>query len=436
MKNEDTLYWLWLSQKCGVASKYFNILMEKYQNPFDIYLLEEDEIAQFKRLPEAVRDKLCQKDLDYCYEIMRFCKQERIDIITYGDNRYPARLKDLIDPPVLLYCRGHFPDFNSRLCLGVVGTRKMSEYGKQSAYKIAYELGAAGILTVSGMARGIDGVSACGALEAGGQTVAVLGSGVDVVYPKEHKALMNAIIRHGAVISEYPPKEPPHGYNFPKRNRIISGLCQGSLVVEAPFGSGAMITSKDAIAQGREVFAIPGKISDTNAEGPNELIKNGAFPVLSANDILKHYEFIWGDDYDLKRLERAKKHMTPADEALRKCEMFYAIDMSDEAEPVLEQRSRRTRRAKDTQDTAKAPLPATDAEKEKQSEAPESVSPTVEGLDPITRRIYDSIPLDKAISPDALMGDGLGASDIITALTLLEIYGLISSLPGGLYIRK
>ena len=439
MKNEDTLYWLWLSQKCGVASKYFNLLMEKYQNPFDIYLLEEYEIAQFKLLPEALRDKLCEKDLEGCYEIMKFCKQERIDIITYGDNRYPVRLKDLRDPPILLYCRGHFPDFNSRLCIGIVGTRKMSEYGKQSAYKMAYEIGGAGILTVSGMALGIDGVSACGALEAGGSTVAVLGCGVDVVYPKAHRELMDSIIRHGAVISEYPPKEAPHGYNFPKRNRIISGLCQGVLVVEASVGSGALITAKDAIAQGREVFAIPGKISDPGAEGPNELIKSGAFPVLGASDILKHYEFIWGEDYDLKKLERVKKRMPAANKSLERYGMLYATETAEEAEPIFELKSRKKKTEAGISAAAAAQErveSCAEPAAEKTEAASESISPIVEGLDTLTRSIYESIPIDRAISPDALIREGLSTSDIITALTLMEIYGLISSLPGGLYIRK
>lgn len=435
MKNEDTLYWLWLSQKCGIASKYFNILMEKYQNPFDIYLLEEDEIAQFKLLPAALRDKLCEKGLDECYEIMRYCKQERIDVITYGDNRYPARLKELRDPPVVLYSRGHFPDFNSRLCIGIVGTRRMSEYGKQSAYQTAYELGGADVLTVSGMALGIDGVSACGAIDAGGTTVAVLGCGVDVVYPKAHTELMDSIVRHGAVISEYPPKEAPHSYNFPKRNRIISGLCQGVLVVEASVGSGALITAKAAIAQGREVFAIPGKISDPGAEGPNDLIKNGAFPVLSARDIFSHYEFLYGDEIDQKRLEKAKRRMPTADEALKKHRLLYATEIVGEDEPIFEVKTAKRKRADESEAPKNESAVAPTAEKREQ-EHTDSTSATVAGLDPVTRGIYESVPLDRAISPDALIGNGLSTSDVVTALTLLEIYGLISSLPGGLYIRK
>jgi predicted Rossmann fold nucleotide-binding protein DprA/Smf involved in DNA uptake len=211
------------------------------------------------------------------------------------------------------------------------------------------------------------------------------------------------------------------------------------LIVEASVGSGALITANDAIAQGREVFAVPGKISDAGAEGPNGLIKNGAFPVHSAKDILTHYEFIYGDDFDLSRLEKAKRKMPSANDALVKHGLFYATETVSEEEPVFEvKRSRRATAqtgvsAEASADTPSAPVSNAESKRE---EASESASAIVEGLDPVTRGIYESVPLDKAISPDALIGNGLTTSDIITALTLLEIYGLISSLPGGLYIRK
>ena len=432
MKNEDVLYWIWLAEKCGAASKYFNLLMEKYENPFDIYLLEENEIEQFEGLSKKLKKRLCEKDLNFCYELLRHCKQEHIDIITYADKRYPARLRELREPPIVLYCKGHFPDFNSRLCVGIVGTRKMSEYGKQSAYKIAYELGAADVLTVSGMAKGIDGVSACGALAAGGETVAVLGCGLDTVYPKEHKTLMGEIARHGAVISEYPPKEPPYGYNFPKRNRIISGLCQSVLVVEASVGSGALITAEDAVAQGREVFAVPGKISDAGAEGPNDLIKNGAIPAHSARDILKHYEFLYGDQYDVKRLEKARRSGMNADRAMERYGLLYAVEDLPQDEKFLEERPAR----KEEKQEKAEKIPVTPNPTAPTLPSEERATAMAEGLDSLTKRIYDSIPPDRAISADSVLGEGITTSDAITALTMLEIYGLISSLPGGMYIRK
>jgi DNA protecting protein DprA len=299
----------------------------------------------------------------------------------------------------------------------------MSEYGKQSAYKIAYELSAAGVLTVSGKAKGIDGVAACGALAAGGETVAVLGCGIDRVYPSEHKKLMSEIVRHGAVITEYPPKEAPHGYNFPKRNRIISGLCQGVLVVEAPIGSGALITAREAIAQGRELFALPGNIDDVGAQGPNELIKDGAYTVLSSADVLEHYSFLYGDTYDEKALVGARRKAVLAEAALKKYGISYASEVKRRYDdiPVAAEESPKAEKAEE----AKAPV----AE-------PESNQELLAGLDTVTRKVFESLPVDKAVSADSVVGDGISTAEAITSLTMLELQGLVSSLPGGLYIRK
>ena len=285
------------------------------------------------------------------------------------------------------------------------------------------------------MALGVDGVSACGALAAGGETVAVLGCGLDTVYPKNHKTLMDEIVRHGAVISEYPPKEPPHSYNFPKRNRIISGLCQGVLVVEAAAGSGALITAKEAIAQGREVFAIPGKISDAGAEGPNELIRSGAYTALSAQDILKHYELVYGEDYDKDKMARAKKRAVSADTALERYGLTYAVGGEEISEDRVFEVRRSKKKVAEPVITVEPAVTVTE-KKEEVAEAAESVSALVEGLDPITRKIYDCLPPDRAVSADVALIDGLTPSDVITSLTMLEIAGLVSSLPGGMYIRK
>ena len=432
MIGQDALYWIWLAQKCGVASRNFDRLIQKYPNPFDIYRLESEEIAQLDGLGDTLRDKLCEKDLDAAYGIMKYCKSNRIDIVTYADRRYPERLKNIQDPPILLYCMGHFPNFNEALCVAMVGTRKMSEYGKQSAYKIAYELGSAGALVVSGMALGIDGVAASGALASGGQTVAVLGCGIDTVYPKQHKQLMEQIARHGAVITEYPPKEEPHGYNFPKRNRIISGLCQGTVVVEASVGSGALITAKRAIDQGREVFAIPGKINDEGAEGPNSLIREGAYPVLSADDILKHYEFLYSDVINKKKLSRARTNMPTADGVLEKYGLFYALGAEEVEEKVFSVRSSRKKKKPEEETVAEQKTVETPAKEENgQSNAAQ-----IEALDVNTRKILERLPFDSAISVDKIAIDGIGVTEIITALTMLEIDGLVTSLPGGLFMRK
>ena len=444
MVNQDALYWIWLAEKCGVASKQFAKLFEKYDNPFDIYQLENDEIEQLPLINNQLKASLCEKNIDASYEILKYCKSNGVDIITYADKRYPERLKNTVDPPILLYCKGHFPSIDSLVCIGVVGTRKMSEYGKQSAYKISYELASKGACVVSGMALGIDGVAASGALSAGGRTVAVLGCGLDTVYPKQHKILMEEIAKHGAVITEYPPKEPPHGHNFPKRNRIISGLCQGVLVVEASVGSGALITAKTAHDQGRDVYAVPGKISDASAEGPNALIKEGAYSASSADDILKNYEFLYGDSMEQNKLPSSKKSRPSADLALERYGLYYALGLKQEKEdPVFVAKPERKKKENTKKAASVAEItpvaksePAAQTEKKNESYAGDSSSAIIDGLDSVTRRIFEIIPQDKAISADSISLDGVSVSEIITALTMLEIYGLVSSLPGGLYIRK
>lgn len=435
MKDENTLYWLWLAEKCGVASKQFGRLAERYENPFDLYRLDEDEVEQLEGISAPLKAKLCEKGLESSYSILKYCKENRVDIISYGDRRYPERLKTIEDAPILLYCLGHFPDFNSSLCIGMVGTRKMSEYGKQTAYKIGYELASAGAVVVSGMALGVDSAAAAGALSSGGRTVAVLGCGISVVYPKEHKHLMDEIARRGAVITEYPPKEAPHGHNFPKRNRIISGLCQGVLVVEGSVGSGALITARRAIDQGREVFALPGKINESNSEGPNELIRQGAYAVTCSEDILKHYDFLYRDVIDYSGLSRAKRRTdyADADRALAK----YGVATGG---AVYTPRTRATRTETAEQSfplEEKRPVPARaePVQTKAQSQSDESGA-MLATLDETTRRVFESMPIDKAVSPDSLSALGIGIGEAITSLTMLELCGLVSSLPGGLYIRK
>lgn len=441
MRDENTLYWLWLAEKCGIASKQFGRLIEKYDDPFDVYRLSEDEIEQLEGINSALKARLCEKDLENSYSILKYCKENRVDIISYGDSRYPARLKNIEDAPILLYCLGHFPDFNSALCIGIVGTRKMSEYGKQSAYKIGYELSSAGAIVVSGMALGVDGAAASGALSAGGRTVAVLGCGISVVYPKEHKKLMEEISRKGAVITEYPPTEAPHGHNFPKRNRIISGLCQGVLVVEGAAGSGALITARRAIDQGREVFALPGKIDESNSEGPNELIREGAYPALCSDDILRHYDFLYHDVIDYSKHTKAKRKVArgDADAALRKYGvgsrvLKFANDPKPQEPAQTQTPDEESFVLDEKREEEQAPIEQ--ASTAKRESMADNSAELLAGLDETTRRVFESLPIDKAVSPDALAAAGIGVGEAITSLTMLELCGLVSSLPGGLYVRK
>ena len=318
MLSEDRLYWVWLADRCGAASKEFAKLITRFENPFEIFRLEPEEIDTIKYIGQRLKDRLSEKSLEHSYSILKYCNDNGIEIITYADKKYPSRLKTLEDPPAILYCLGNMPDIDRKLCIGVVGTRKISAYGMHSAYKISYELASAGACVVSGMALGVDAVAACAAIEAGGCTVAVLGCGIDIVYPKQHAKLYREICKHGCVLTEYPPAEAPYGSNFPKRNRIISGLCQGVLVVEGNRQSGAMITAQMAISQGREVFALPGKINDGNSEGTNDLIQKGVNVALCADDMIYHFDFLYHEAVDYRGLHLGKSRSDFSREALVK----------------------------------------------------------------------------------------------------------------------
>ncbi len=437
MYDENTLYWIWLAEKCGIASKSFGRLIARFDDPFEIYRLENEEIAGLDFIDDRLRDELCQKSLESSYTILRYCKQNKVDIISYGDARYPSRLKMLEDPPVLLYCLGTFPNFDKRVCVGVVGTRKTSAYGISMAYKIAYELSSANACIVSGMALGIDAVASCAALEAGGDTVAVLGCGIDIVYPRNHVKLEKCICASGAAITEYPPSTPPYGSNFPKRNRIISGLCQGVLVVEGNHSSGSMITAEKAMAQGREVFAMPGKIGESNSETPNKLIKIGANVALSAEDIILHYDFLYHDSIDYRGLKKGKLHSEYSPRYVERygvsSEPYYSSGVK------LQGAGKSVSSPKKTAEKAEAikekVLEATSKTEEKRDK-PDNSAEILSSLDPMSARVFELMPIDRAISLDEFTSSGMNTAEVMTALTMLEINGLVSSLPGGNYVRK
>lgn len=215
-----------------------------------------------------------------------FCRQHAIAILTEADPDYPGVLREIPDPPGVLFCRGRLQPQDA-LGIGIVGTRHATPYGLRQAERLAGSLSRAGLTILSGLARGIDAAAHRGALEAGGRTIAVLGSGVLNIYPPEHAELASQIEAHGAVLSEAAPRAVPHGGMFPQRNRIISGMSLGILVIEAGDRSGALITARHAMEQGREVFALPGRVDDRTSRGCHRLIRDGARLVESADDILE-----------------------------------------------------------------------------------------------------------------------------------------------------
>ena len=243
---DSNLYWIWLSEALGPASDCFLDLLQQFKTAEGIYRAERDELEDITKLRPSVITSLLDKNLAQAQRILDRCESRGIGILPFSDALFPDRLRRIHRPPVLLYYRGFLPDFPNRLAIAVVGTRGMTEEGRKNGYRIAYELAIAGAVVVSGMAIGIDGIAHVGALDAGGTTVAVLGSAIDYPYPLEHRPIYEKLIRQGGVISEYPPGMRTQRWHFPQRNRIIAGLCQGTLIVEAGENSGALITAKDA----------------------------------------------------------------------------------------------------------------------------------------------------------------------------------------------
>lgn len=282
-------YWLWLSNLRGLGNQTRLSLLRRFSSPEEIYYADEDELLLTEGIRREDADILADKRLDTAEKILADCTRLDIRILTIQDAEYPGRLKNIYDPPVLLYVKGRLPAFDEEAAIAVVGTRDCSPYGVACARKLGHGLAAGGAVVVSGLAKGVDAEASRAALRAGGFVVGVLGNGVDVVYPYSSRSLYEDIAAAGALISEYPPGTEPVGRHFPVRNRIISGLCVATLVVEAPEKSGALITAETALEQGRDVFAVPGPIDAPGSVGCNHLIREGAGLVAEASDILREY---------------------------------------------------------------------------------------------------------------------------------------------------
>ena len=285
------IHWIWFATRTGMGDKMKCALLSHFEDPEEIYFAPELEFERFEELSPSAVESIMDKDLTPCEEILEQCQRKGIHILTYQDAAYPARLKNIPDPPMVLYYKGTLPHFDELPVIGVVGTRKASVYGMTSAKRLGYQIAACGGAVVSGMATGIDAVAMKGALTAGGTVVGVLGCGADIIYPASNRWLYADTEKYGCSLSEFPPGTPPVGRNFPRRNRIISGLSCGVLVVEAPEKSGALITARLSADQGRDVFVVPANIDVESAMGSNALMREGAIPVSSGWDILSEYRY-------------------------------------------------------------------------------------------------------------------------------------------------
>ena len=283
-------YWVWLSELKGLRNQTRLALLRRFGDPESIFYADADELLLTDGVERSQLKLLENHDLAPADRILADCQRLDIRLLPLSDAAYPGRLKNIYDPPALLYCKGRLPLLDDLLCVAVVGTRDCTPYGVACAEKLGFGLASGGAAVVSGLAKGIDAAAIRGALRAGGVTVGVVGNGLDVYYPYESRYLYEDVASAGILLSEYPPGTEPASGHFPVRNRIISGLSLAALVVEAPEKSGALITAATALEQGRDVFAVPGPIDAPASVGCNCLIRDGAGLVSDASDILREYK--------------------------------------------------------------------------------------------------------------------------------------------------
>lgn len=283
---EQKKYWIWLSLIKNLGSKRKQKLLERYKQPETIYNLTKKELLQVEGIGEQLAENILDSNIrNSINKHIAYMQEHNIDIISILDKEYPSILKEICDPPIQLYIKGNKNILNTP-SIAIVGCRDVSEYGKKVAKYFAYNLAKQNINIISGLAKGVDSYAHMGTLSTVGKTIAVVGNGLDTIYPIENKQLSEQILKNGgAIISEYPLGTKPEKMNFPARNRIISGMSNGIIVVEAKIKSGTLITVDFALEQGRDVYVVPGNINSINSVGTNELIKQGARMVTSYKEI-------------------------------------------------------------------------------------------------------------------------------------------------------
>lgn len=439
----DTRYWIWLSAALGYGSFGLLPLLERFESAEGVFEADEEALASVSALHKSEREKLSVHDLSRADEVAEYCLHSGVRILTIQDPDYPQALLKIKNPPAVLYMRGAIPDWNRLPCIALVGARAMSYYGASSAAEIAYDLGRMGCVTVSGMALGIDGVSAAATLESGGKTIAVLGSGIDRIYPKEHRTLYRAILDGGGtIVTEFPPYEGADGFHFPLRNRIISGIARAVILVEGEASSGALITAQYAKKQGKSVFAVPGKINDKNSEAPLLLLKRDAKVLTCADDIYDAFR----EEYfsSLNPFALLPKSDCNVDAVMRK----YGIAVGKEkqrSEKILKNASGGKKpimqkirdllsadKEKGEKEAMKTEISSSDMAEKRAAIDKERKKM----LEPRTYAVYEKLSYEDAKHPDELATDTMSADAVSSELIMMEVLGYVTLVSGGSYLKN
>ena len=401
-------HWIWLTTRPGIGVHGRAALLRLFGTAERIFEMKERDYLAAEGFECRWLESLLDKSLDEAEKILIECDDKSIRLVTYADGAYPSRLRNISDPPALLYYCGTLPDFDNEAVIGVIGSRRCSAYGLLHAKQFSKLIASSGGLVVSGGARGIDSMALRGALDSEMPVACVLGCGVDVVYPPENRELFRQIAAHGCLLSEYRPGTRPDRGNFPVRNRIISGLALGVLVVEAPERSGALITANLALEQGRDVFAIPGNIGVKSCEGSNRLIRDGAIVVENGWEILREYEHLFpgklSDGRSREAMERGfMAHFGRAAPVYTPVVLEEAIDKKVIDNP----------------------------ENRNYSDVKEKV-PVLAGDEAAVFAVLSEQP---ELADELVVRSGLPAQRVAAALTMLQIKGLARKQAGNRYCR-
>ena len=394
------LYWIWMSCGLGAGASCLDLVSYYEWNPQEIYGSSFNEIFSLDVITKRQVEKLKNFSLEDAQKILDAVNENGWKIVTPSSEFYPHNLISLQDLPLVLYVDGDETVLTNELSVSVVGARKASDYGKSVARALSSALSEKGFTIVSGGALGIDSAAHQGALDEKGKTICVLGCGLGTNYLMDNKPLRDEIVRNGALVTEFPPFTPASRRTFPLRNRIISGMTLGTIVVEAGERSGSLITARCALEQGRDVFAVPGDLVSSSFLGTNNLIRNGATPVFSPNDILESYYFRYHNEF--KDKERF------ADDEIIKRAQKYLTNQETQKPEIKEQ-----------------PKAVTMTENMKK-DAPDYLTDNA-------KKVYDFIG-NAPIHVDEIINKcGLTTEKTLSAITELEIYGLVTQLSGRRY---
>ena len=399
MLSNETISLIHLNMIQGVGLKTVQILRDVFGSAADALQATSDELSKIDRLTPAMRELLLRKPVQYPIEReLELIQEYGCQVLTLYDAAYPALLKAIDTPPIVIYIRGELTSEDS-LSLALVGSRDAKDYGRKASYRLSYQLAQRGLTIVSGLAKGIDTAAHRGALESGGRTVAVMGSGLSFIYPATNTDLAEKITASGALISEFPMETTPKPNNFPRRNRIISGLTLGTVVVEASNRSGALITARLAGEQGREVFAVPGEIFSELSTGTHKLINNGAKLVNTVDDLLN----------ELPRHALSQIQSTASASPMPDVETEPSPEV-----PVIEKRA--------------------SAQPSVEVEQPSQITPPAD-LTPDEKTVFNAIEDPSSHIDTIVRATQLPIGQVSSVLLMLELKGVVQQLPGKQFTK-